>query len=60
MPGYEGPPRVRFVATTVLGSIIGAGFMGGIGYTHGSNVAVGALAGAALAGASSTASPRAR
>ena len=46
----EGEPQVRAVAAAV-GGIVGAGLMGGTGYTHGTSVATGAFAGAELLGA---------
>jgi len=50
MPRRSGTPRSRAVAAAVVG-LVGAGLMGGISYTHGSSMAVGAVAGAVLVGA---------
>jgi hypothetical protein len=49
MPRRYGTTRGR-VAAAAVGGLVGAGLMGGIGYTHGSNIAVGAVAGAPLVG----------
>ncbi|SIO34198.1 hypothetical protein SAMN05444166_3930 [Singulisphaera sp. GP187] len=46
----KGKPQVRAVAAAV-GGIVGAGLMGGTGYTHGTSVTTGAFAGAVLLGA---------
>jgi hypothetical protein len=43
-------PHVRAVAAAV-GGIVGAGLMGGIGYTHGTSMVTGVVAGAVLLGA---------
>jgi hypothetical protein len=45
----EGEPQARAVAAAV-GGIVGAGLMGGTGYSHGTSVATGAFAGAVLLG----------
>ncbi len=50
MPGRDQKPWVRAVAA-IAGSLVGAGLMGGIGYTHGTDIVVGAVAGAVLLGA---------
>lgn len=49
MPRHNCPPRRR-AAASALGGLVGAGLMGGIGYTHGSSIPVGFLAGALFVG----------
>ena len=48
-PRRDGTPLSRAVAAT-FGGLVGGGLLGGISYTHGSDVALGAIAGVALVG----------
>ena len=52
-PQAVGSPMSRTMPTLpgLVSALIGGGLMGGVGYTHGSNIALGALAGALLVGA---------
>ena len=59
MPRRDSRPKSRAVAAA-LGGLVGSGLMSGISLTHGSNIFLGAVAGAVLGGASGAGSRPAR